>query len=103
MTFKRSVLLIVTVLLLLTMLWAGLYFLLGVSGYDDFFPPFLCSLFSLISLLFSVTNLIARHCDAKCGERTLSGADVIWTVFSFASLTVHGCGFYRIFGMLSAG
>ena len=89
----------------MTILWAGMYFLTGLSviGYGDSFPPLLCGLFSFFNLLFSLANLFARYSDAKCGEKTLSKADVLWTVISVAATAVHGIVFFWIFGMLSAG
>jgi hypothetical protein len=105
MIFKKYIPAVLSVLLGVTILWAGLYFLTGSSwtGYDNFLPPLLCCLFAFFNLLFSIANLFTRYSDAKCGEKTLSKADVLWTVFSIAAIAVHGIGFFRIFGMLSAG
>ena len=104
-TFKQYVPAVLSALLGVTILWAGLYFLTGLSviGYGDFFPPLLCGLFSLFNLLFSLANLFARYSDVKCGEKTLTKADVLWTVVSMIAIAVHSIGFYMIFEMLSAG
>ena len=96
-TFKQYVPAVLSALLGVTILWAGMYFLTGLSwiGY--------CGLFSLFNLLFSLANLFARYSDVKCGEKTLTKADVLWTVVSMIAIAVHSIGFYMIFEMLSAG